>query len=190
MVHPDGTVSHHSDTASMETACLDKAWARFTQANNTPFLTPPLISKLGLLYCNEPYFDAIAARQYHPPAGIAPGAHKLLQHLKQPDEVLECCLNLTDTIHSKGWKKAKERTASSLSRAHFGHYKAGTFSELINLIHTALSVIPLKTSFSYHWWKKGINVMLEKLPGNFQVDKLCIILLFKVDLNQLNKYVG
>jgi len=62
--------------------------------------------------------------------------------------------------------------ASILSGTHFGHYKAGTFSELINLIHTALSAIPLKTGYSYHRWIKGINVMLEKSPGNFQVDKL------------------
>jgi len=87
-------------------------------------------------------------------------------------------------------KKVKERTTSSLSGAHFGHYKAGTFSELINSIHTALLAIPLKTGYSYHRWKKGINVMLEKSPGNFQADKLWIILLFKADFNQLNKFVG
>jgi len=31
--------------------------------------------------------------------------------------------------------------------------------------------------------------MLEKSPGNFQVDKLCIILLFEEDFNQLNKHI-
>jgi len=80
--------------------------------------------------------------------------------------------------------------ASSLSGAHFGHYKAGTFNELINAVHMALSTIPMKTGFSYQQWWKGINVMLEKTPGNFQVDKLRIILLFKADFNQLNKHIG
>jgi len=32
--------------------------------------------------------------------------------------------------------------------------------------------------------------MLEKSPGNFQVDKLQIILLFEAAFNQLNKYIG
>jgi len=32
--------------------------------------------------------------------------------------------------------------------------------------------------------------MLEKSPGNFQVNKLQIILLFKADFNQINKYIG
>jgi len=83
-----------------------------------------------------------------------PGTHQLLQHLKQLAEVPECNLNLTETLHSKGWKKAKEQTASSLSRAHFGHYKAGTFSEIINLVHTALSAIPQKMAFPITGGKK------------------------------------
>jgi len=92
-------------------------------------------------------------------------------------------------ITQQGMEKAKEHTASSLSGAHFGHYKSGTFSKLINLIHTALAAILLKTGYSYHQWKKGINIMLEKSPGNFQVDNLRIILLFEADFNQLNKHI-
>jgi len=156
----------------MEMACPDKVRARFTQVNDTPFLTPPLITDLGLLNCYNPNFNPIAAGQYQPLAGTAPSAAKLLHHLKQPNEVPDCGLHLTNTIHSEGWKKAKERMASSLSGAHFGHYKAGTFSKLINSMHTALSAIPLKTGYSYHRWKKGINMMLEKSLGNFQVNKL------------------
>jgi len=45
--------------------------------------------------------------------------------------------------------------------------------------------IPLRTGFSYRQWKKGINVMLEKITGNCEVTKLRIILLFKADFNQL-----
>ena len=93
-------------------------------------------------------------------------------------------------ITQQGMEKAKEHTASSLSGAHFRHYKLGTFSKLINSIHTALLAIPLKTGYSYHRWKKGINIMLEKSPGSLQVDKLCTILLFEVDFNQLNKHIG
>jgi len=44
--------------------------------------------------------------------------------------------------------------------------------------------------FFYHQWKKGINVMLENFVGNCKATKLCIILLFKADFNQLNKFMG
>ncbi len=89
-------------------------------------------------------------------------------------------MSLTKTSHCKGWQKAKEQTASSHSSAHFGHYKAGMHSKLINAAHTALAAIPLKTGY----------MMLEKPPGNFEADKLWIILLFKVDFNQFNKHIG
>jgi len=82
MVNPDGTTSHHSKKASMEAACLDEAKAHFMQANNTPFLTMPLIQELGLLNCDKPPFNAIAHGQYQAPEGTNPGAQLLLQHLK------------------------------------------------------------------------------------------------------------
>jgi len=159
--HPDSTITHHTDKATMEEACLEEAHLHFTQANDTPFLTPPLFNELGLLDCHEPPFDEIATGTYQPPAGATLGASSLLTKLKRPQEVMDCDLNLMETTHHEGWQKAKERTASSLSGAHFGHYKSGTFNEMINAVHTALPAIPLKTGYSYNHWKKGINIMLE-----------------------------
>jgi len=175
----------------MEEACLEDAWACLTQANDIPFLTPPLVEELGLLNCNYEHFDDIANRHYQTPVGTELGAHLLLQHLKWPLEVPDCDLTLTKTIHHDRLKKAKEEwTTLSLSSSHFGHYKVGTYSKCINAVHMALSAILFKTGFSYNWWKKGINVMLEKSLGNFQVDKLQITLLFEADFNQLNKHIG
>jgi len=161
VANPDGTISHHLEKNPMESACLEEAHARFTQANNTPFLTTLLIEELSLLNCNDMHFDAIANGTYQPPDGMEPGTQQLLQHLKQPPEVPDCDLMLTETIHQDGWQKAKEQTASSLSGTHFGHYKAGTYNKLINAVHTALLVIPMKMGFSYQRWQKGINVMLK-----------------------------
>jgi len=135
---------------SMEAACLEEARAHFTQANDTPFLTSLLVEELGLLNCNDKHFKVIANGQYQTPAGTALGAQLLLQHLKQPPEVPDCDLMLTETTHSDGWQKAKERITSSLSGAHFGHYKAGTYSKLINAVHMALLAIPLRMGFSYN----------------------------------------
>ena len=66
----------------MEAACLEEARARFTQANDTPFLTAPLIHELGLLNCDDPPFDAIAQGQYQVLEGTNLGAQLLLQHLR------------------------------------------------------------------------------------------------------------
>jgi len=66
----------------MEAACLEEAQARFTQANDTPFLTAPLIEEVRLLNCNNEHFDTIANGYYQTPVGTVLGAQQLLQHLK------------------------------------------------------------------------------------------------------------
>jgi len=50
--------------------------------------------------------------------------------------------------------------------------------------------IPLNTGYSLERWRKGLNIMLEKSPGNFNVEKLRIILLFEADFNANNKWLG
>jgi len=64
------------------------------------------------------------------------------------------------------------------------------YNETINVVHMALLAILLKMGLSYNWWKKGINIMLENSLGNFQVNKLWIILLFEVDFNHLSQHIG
>jgi len=49
------------------------------------------------------------------------------------------------------------------------------------------------TNFPYatpQRWRFGTDVMFEKKPGNFCVDKLRLILLYKADFNQNNKFLG
>jgi len=192
IAHPDSTITYHADKTSIKAACLEEAWACFTQANDTPFLTPPLVNAQGLLNCSELPFKQWDSHSFlSTPEGTNLGAQLLFQHLKWPAlEVQDCNLTLTKTSHYDSWKKANKHTTSSIS-AHFGHYKADTHGDTINAVHMALSAIPLKTSFSYNQWKKRINVMLEKSPGSFQVlDKLHIILLFEANFNQLNKHIS
>jgi len=52
-----------------------------------------------------------------------------------------------------------------------------------------LAAIPLLTGTTPKWWQQSINVLLEKVAGVHQVDKLQIIHLFKVDFNANNKWI-
>jgi len=80
--------------------------------------------------------------------------------------------------------------ASSASGIHFSHYMAGTFNPVILVVNAMLADIPLQTGFLYSQWKKGLNVMIEKMVGDFNVEKLCILLLFEADFNANNKWIG
>jgi len=117
VTHLDDTITQH-DNKTMEVAYLEEAQAHFTQANDMPFLQPPLPNTLGLLSCNDPPFEVIATSHYQPLAGTNQGALLLLQHLKWPPKVPDCDLTLTETMHRDSWKKTKE--CLCLASAHFG----------------------------------------------------------------------
>ena len=85
------------------------------------------------------------------------------------------------------WKGAREKTSSSLSGRHFGHYKAASRSNKISEIHASFQHIASKSGIRLNRWAQGLTVMLEKIEGNIKVDKLRAILLMEADFNQMNK---
>jgi hypothetical protein len=48
-----------------------------------------------------------------------------------------------------------------------------------------MMTVPLATGCCPERWKKAIDVMLEKIPGMVRSNKLLIIQLLEVDLNQV-----
>jgi len=81
-------------------------------------------------------------------------------------------------------------TSSSLSGVHFGHYIAGTFNLDILVNNRKMADIPLLSGYLPERWQHGLNVMLEKAPGDFNLERLRIILLFEADFNSNNKWIG
>jgi len=58
-----GTTIHPYSKESMKTACLEEIQAQFMQANDTQFLTDPLISDLEVIGIQLENFDHIASRK-------------------------------------------------------------------------------------------------------------------------------
>ena len=57
-------------------------------------------------------------------------------------------------------------------------------------MHTDLVNVPYTTGYSPNWWQYGVVVKLQKVVGNYRVDKLCTILLYEADFIQNNKFLG
>jgi hypothetical protein len=74
------------------------------------------------------------------------------------------------------------------SGLHFGHFIAGTRDAWISQFEATMTKFPYATGYSPKRWRFGTDVMLEKKPGNFRVDKLRAILLYEADFN--NKFLG
>ncbi len=186
---PEGHRQEFTTKSSLEKACLEEAGRRFTQANNTPMLQTNMIQRFGEIGANRPEFKKVLARKSQPLPTDDIYTTKLLQHLNRPPNIIDLPPRSLQE-YTMGWRKSRETTASSLLGIHFGHYMAGTFNPEIAIFNVTMADLPMRTSYSPQRWRKGLNVMLEKTPGNFNVEKLRIILLFEADFNANNKWIG
>ena len=69
----------------------------------------------------------------------------------------------------------------------FGHYKAQAQSIMLATFRCKLINLVIKNKVPLERWLNGISIMLEKMKGIIQVDKLRAILLLEADLNALHK---
>ena len=87
------------------------------------------------------------------------------------------------------WRRFKERTSSSISGIHAGHYKIATYSNIItNFLSRKITLIA-RGGCPPDCWGHGLQVMLEKVAGVALVNKLHAILLMEADFNYMNKWV-
>jgi hypothetical protein len=85
------------------------------------------------------------------------------------------------------WKAVKERTSSSMSGLHFGHWKAAALDDELSEIHAVFTEIAVSAGYSPSRWQQGLSVMLEKTKACRVPEKLRAILLMEADLNFANK---
>ena len=94
---------------------------------------------------------------------------------------------ITREMWQQRWRKASEKTLSSESTLHFGHYITGAESDYISHLHATMTSLALRREFAYKRWARGLSVILEKELGNKLISKLRAILLREADFNFGNK---
>jgi len=61
---------------------------------------------------------------------------------------------------------------------------------MVRKLNAILANVCLLSSMALEQWKQTLNIMLEKLAGNDNIEKLRIIMLFKANFNNNNKWIG
>jgi hypothetical protein len=82
-----------------------------------------------------------------------------------------------------GISKWKEKTSTSPSRRHLGHFKAAIMHPLLLECMTTFLNIILKKGLTLDRWCNAVNVMIEKDPGSPRLNRLRIIHFFEADFN-------
>jgi len=106
-----------------------------------------------------------------------------------------------------GFKKWKERTSTSPSGRHLGHYKAiikdtedcekssrkdgGVQLHPVDILGDLVTMksMPPRYGFAPSRWCKSIMCVIEKDPGSPKNERLCIIHLFEVNYNFVLKLI-
>jgi hypothetical protein len=87
------------------------------------------------------------------------------------------------------WSKSKEKTSSSFSGRHLGHFIAGLRLDHVTVLHVLVATLISRRGIILDRWSKGLSVMLEKIFGCYLITKLHSILLTKADFNAANKVI-
>jgi hypothetical protein len=164
---------------------------QYHQAHHTPCGTEPLATYLGYRG------DTLGAQQIIEGAELPPPvATQLLPETQSIFSTLTSLAlgdnpthtpRITPEQFKSCYKAMDERTSSSPSGWHLGHYKAATLSEELTNLHSLMMSIPLSAGISPTRWRQIIDVMLEKKLEDHRIHRLRIVALQESDFNQCNR---
>ena len=184
-----GTIETLYDRATVEHAILECNQQHFNQCAGTPF-TVGQLRNLNWA-ADSPLADALL--QGRAPVSTL-SSNKLVQH------VLHACKQTSPTISDhittndlkQLFKKWRESTTTSQSGRHLGIYRAiflnqpnSTKQHSFDTDLTLMINILVQHGMGLDRWRNVTNMMIHKLEGSYNINKLRVIHLFKADYNGL-----
>lgn len=176
----------------MEEAITKHCYKHFWQASATPFLQEPLyplVGDTGTTPASEDLLRGIIPDETK--VQLLKNMRKYLKQLEQPPELYNVYLEFEPSLaqYQQSWKKQREKTSSCPPR-HFGQLMAATQIPELAEIHRQLEFAPFLTGYSPSSWRRSIDVLIEKKPGEARVSKLRTIFLFDAVANHAFKHLG
>ena len=178
-----------TDPTELEPAIMANNHKRFHLTDDTPLMGDSEMNKeLGFLGATQAAEQILNGTYIFPPGTDAHtiGLLKQLGAAANSIRANSCQATISAEDFIRYWNGRKEKTSSSFSGLHFGHWKAAAQSKNLSTIHAKSIELAFATGTPLERWVIGLSVMLEKKPGVIDVDKLRAILLMEADFNFAN----
>jgi hypothetical protein len=151
----------------------------FKQAEKTQFAVGPRASELKNMMVVEEVLNGVWTTEH-----TLREVEEFMKHLRRIEGLIPVDQTITVVKFQAAFKWVKERTSSSTSGRHGGHYKAAAKSQDASHIHASILSMSLKHGSTLHRWKNITYVMLLKKPGYVCLHRLRIVQLIEADFNQ------
>ena len=187
ILHKDGSITEVTQPRKMVRHIIKENSAKYNQNGDCPLLQDKLLKDLGILG-DGPEVENVLNGTYEPPPSTSWATRRWLQQMKIENPTVrdEIATSLKD--YRRGWRKAKERTASG--DLHMGHFKVGAAHKRIGWLNFVMAVLPYTAGYVPNRWRKGTDVMILKEEDNYLLHKLRTIVLYEADFNTENKRLG
>eukprot|EP00956_Cyclotella_meneghiniana_P021783 scaffold40187_cov45-Cyclotella_meneghiniana.AAC.1 len=187
----NGVTVEYTEQSEVERVVREMTQNRFTLADSSPLCSGLLGEQLGYL-ANTEVAEQILTGKFIAPEEASNATVLVLEEISRIAGVMKAgkvSLSVSPEEFTQYWKKMKERTSSSYSKAHFGHYKAAAmYKQYAQFFAAKLSLIA-QSGTPPSRWGTGMTVLLEKIAGLALVNKLRAILLFEADSNMFNRLI-
>ena len=92
-------------------------------------------------------------------------------------------IDMDEEDYIQMFSKWNEKTTTSPSGRHLGHYKDILQQPDLIKYHCIMATLPLKYGFAPERWTKAVQIMLEKKPGYPLINRLRGIIILEADYN-------
>ena len=154
---------------------------QFRLAYSAPVFTSEIMNDIGFLGDTQQARDILEGTYAFPPdtdkwtRKILKEAHE--SWLKIGDKYVDTSVTIND--FQAFWQGVNEKTSSSYSRVHFGHYKAASHDRNLFSLHAAKLTSCAIKDVPLQRWGVGLTVLLEKTQGNNSIHKMRAIVLLE-----------
>jgi hypothetical protein len=161
----------------------------YSKAENSPVgINTPLYDKIGP-HGNSPFCDRILQgtmtiddlNEIPMPETV-----ELLKSTMSPFAQLnqeQIKIDMEPDDYTAIFSKWNEKTSTSPSGRHLGHYKAILQQPELIQYHCIMATLPLTYGFAPERWSKAVQIMLEKKPGYPLINRLRGIIILDADYN-------